>query len=183
MGGKLDSDLSALRANLIARLGSLSKMPVLNGAGLYIFSLRSGGTLPGVDLGPERIIYAGMTEKSLSVRNHYLHAHSGGSTFRRSLGALLVDELKLAPVRRDSNPKNANKYRFTDGGEKALSDWMEANLLGAQAEINTDIVAREAELISLLQPPLNLNKWINPQKTFISGKRRSCADIVAASFR
>lgn len=179
----MGDDLSAVRANLVARLGALSKMPVLNGAGLYVFSLRSAGKLPGVNPGPEGIIYAGMTEKSLSVRNHYLHAHSGGSTFRRSLGALLADELNLTPIRRDSNPKNANKYRFTDADEKTLSAWIEANLLAAQSEVDTDIVMREAELIGLLQPPLNLNKWANPQKAIIAGKRKSCADIVIESFR
>ena len=34
----------------------------------------------------------------------------------------------------------------------------------------------ERELIECLRPPLNLNKWRNPQKTAIMRMRKACAD-------
>lgn len=158
-------------------------MPELEGKGLYLFCLRDGYDLPGVTPGRHGVVYVGMTDKSLLIRNHFLHAHSGGSTLRRSLGALLRERLKLEPIRRDSKPENANKYRFTDDSEARLTEWMKASLLAAQLEIGDDVATRETALIREMEPPLNLIKWPNPQKALVSSKRKACANIVLAGFR
>lgn len=169
--------------DLLARVAPMALMPELRGRGVYLFCLRERHALPGIEVGAEGVVYVGMTEKSLLIRNHFLHAHSGGSTLRRSLGALLREELKLEPIRRDSKPENASKFRFTDDGEIRLTEWMKTSLLAAQTEIFGNVRSRETALIREWEPPLNLTKWTNPQKTAVSAKRKACADIVLASFR
>ena len=169
--------------DLLARIAPMTLMPELKGKGVYLFCLRECHALPDIEVGAHGVVYVGMTEKSLLVRNHFLHAHSGGSTLRRSLGALLRETLKLEPIRRDAKPENASKFRFADDGEARLTEWMKANLLAAQTEISGDVRSKETALIQEWEPPLNLTKWINPQKALVSAKRKACTNIVLASFR
>ncbi len=175
--------MSKLKVDLLSRLKPMALMPELKGKGLYVFCLRRVKELPGIEVGSQGIVYVGMTEKSLHIRNHFLHSHSGGSTLRRSLGALLRENLGLEPIRRDSKPENSSKYRFTDDGEARLTEWMTENLLAAQVEVSENIRATEAALILEMEPPLNLTKWVNPQKASVSARRKECADEVLASFR
>ncbi len=175
--------MSKLKVDLLSRLKPMALMPELKGQGLYLFCLRQLQELPGIEVGTQGIVYVGMTEKSLHIRNHFLHAHSGGSTLRRSLGALLCEKLRLEPVRRDSKAENSTKYRFSDDGEARLTEWMKANLLAAQVEVSDNVRAAEAALILEMEPPLNLTKWVNPQKARIKAARKACADHVLASFR
>ena len=171
-----------MRDQLLASVCDLSMMPPLRGSGVYLFCLDQDRELPGVELGNDRVLYVGMTEKDLVVRNHFLHRHSGGSTLRRSLGALLLEELKLQPIRRDCKLANADKYRFTRDGEERLTAWMTENLVAAQIEVKVDVQIVERTLIIELEPPLNLTGWKNPQKELICGKRAACRDDVRASF-
>ncbi len=175
--------MSELKVELLCHLKPMAFMPELKGKGLYVFCLRQAKELPGIKVGAQGIVYVGMTEKSLHIRNHFLHAHSGASTLRRSLGALLRENLRLEPIRRDSKLENCSKYRFSDDGEARLTEWMKANLLAAQVEVAENVRAMEAALILEMEPPLNLTKWANPQKATVSAKRKACADQVLASFR
>lgn len=67
-----------------------------------------------------------------TARDHVGCDHSGGSTLRRSLGALLKDQLqpRLSPKRRapGDSPQNWRCYRFQDEGETALTRWMKDKL-------------------------------------------------------
>lgn len=80
------------------------------------------------------LLYVGMTDQGLDARNHFQHLHSGFSTLRRSLGALLKEALRLRAIPRGSGSikSNVRNYRFTDEGERALSDWMNRHLLLSQ---------------------------------------------------
>lgn len=166
---------------LLSTLRPIADLPAQHGIGVYILCLRHRSILPGVRPADNGLLYVGMTGDDLSVRNHFTHTDSSGSSPRRSLGAMLRTQLRLAPVPRGRalSDKDATHYRFTNDGEKALVDWMRANLLASQLIIE-DVGRAEGDLIRELMPPLNLTKlggWKNPQKANIMAARRVCADM------
>lgn len=162
---------------LAARRVAPDEMTPLHGPGVYAYYVRDEQCLPGIDKGQDGLIYVGMTEQGLDARNHVTHKHSGFSTLRRSLGALLKDKLDLRALPRSAGKSRSNTlcYRFDDEGEKALTAWMQENLLCAQIEVTNDVAASEADLISALQPPLNLKGWRNPDASEIKALRALCA--------
>lgn len=152
--------------------------PLISEPGLYAILLASLEALPTVVTGREGLLYLGMTDATLEARSHFAHRHSGFSTLRRSLGALLKDELNLRAVPRSagSSASNFRNFRFTDDGEVALSDWMNRHLLLAQVPVLVGLAALEKDLIALLEPPLNLTGWPNPQRANLKALRSACAD-------
>ena len=64
-------------------------MPRVDGAGIYAFFLTDPALLHGIHIETSGPLYLGKTESSLDARNHFTHKHSGFSTLRRSLGAIL----------------------------------------------------------------------------------------------
>lgn len=104
--------------------------------GLYAFMLknpkalaepleRAGLTMDVMGLGQKPLIYIGASGDSLRrrVRCH-LRNDTQNSSFRMSLGALLIDQLKLnvKPI-----PYN-NVFGFTHGDEVRLTAWMTEHL-------------------------------------------------------
>jgi len=162
--------------SLFGSLSSASSVPLIKGPGIYLFCVRNRHALPKVIMDENGLLYVGMTEDSLEVRNHFEHKHSGFSTFRRSLGALLKDTLDLVAVPRSAGPSRSNmvNYRFTDEGERILTAWMVSNLLVGQANVHRNVLKCEKELISRLQPPLNLTGWPNPYRKAIKELRSVC---------
>lgn len=163
--------------SLVSQRSSATEMAPLSGQGVYVYFLNGSDALPGISAAHHGLLYVGMTEDGLDARNHFGHVHSGFSTFRRSLGAILKDELKLSVVPRSSGRSKSNFrcYRFTDVGEAMLTDWMHGNLLCSQAEVQGDVGACERMLIAELRPPLNLKGWPNPQARHIKLLRSECA--------
>ena len=115
-----------------------------------------------------------MTDQCLSVRNHFAHRHSGTSTFRRSLGAILRSRLSLRAIPRSPGSK-PHHYRFTDDGEQRLTAWMGEYLQVRQRAVPVDSRALEKRLIAALCPALNLNDWPNPQRALMRELRSACA--------
>jgi hypothetical protein len=96
---------------------------------------------------------------------------------RRSVGALLKDELLLAARPRGTGTSKTNytNYRFDEEGERRLTDWMREHLrVAAYAIANVPKV--ESELIGLACPPLNLTGWDNPDRAEIKRLRKQCAE-------
>lgn len=152
----------------------LSKLPEQQGPGVYAFFLNDPVQLTPIESDPSHALYVGMTDQCLSARNHYAHPDSGFSTFRRSLGAILKDRLRLTLTCR-SKGSEANFYRFTNEGENRLTQWMETHLYGSQVALSDDILAHEKTLIRELRPPLNLTGWPNPQRRMIKLLWAACA--------
>jgi len=123
-----------------------------------------------------------MTDSSLEVRNNFGHAHSGFSTPRRSLGALLKEPLRLQAIPRapGPSPSNTRNYRFRDADELRLTDWMKSHLTYGFATVK-DAAPIEKALIATLQPPLNLTGWPNPQRRHLRALRAICRDEAALS--
>jgi hypothetical protein len=108
---------------------------------------------------------------------HFQSGQTGFSTLRRSVGGLLKEELRLRAQPRGTGPSNQHYrcYRFDDRGEGRLTEWMHHHLLVAVAT-SPDAERVETELISLVQPPLNLTKWANPHARDIKALRKACVD-------
>ena len=109
--------------------------------------------------------YVGKAQDGL--RRRLLREHSGDtgrSTLRRTLGALLKDELALRAWPRASRgepkPINFTNYDFDPDGNARLSDWMSANL-EVEYLVTAEYVAQETALIGQHRPPLNLTGWAN----------------------
>lgn len=138
------------------------------GPGNYIVVFREGRGLPDSGLPVQLakfhsvdVLYTGVAGASSGLRRRITRAHfdnnASRSTLRLSLGILLG----FVPIPRD-NVKPANGHtKFQPDEEVRLTEWMKGNLL---VYFHTDkgYKAMENELISTLNPPLNLSKNANP---------------------
>lgn len=101
-------------------------------SGVYAIRLISPGSLTPFKEGDGGLIYCGMSS-DLAVREfdtHFNSGQTGFSTVRRSLGAILKAELKLASRPRGTGMSKSNftNYRFDLAGEERLPDWMRVHL-------------------------------------------------------
>jgi hypothetical protein len=145
--------------------------------GVYAWFLDDPAVLPTISIAPQQPAYVGITS-SLRERGddtHFSDTGTGFSTLRRSLGALLKDELDLVarPRGTGASKQNYTCYRFDSGGEQRLTGWMRAHLRVATAE-HVDPGAVETDLIAHACPPLNLNGWPNPYRAEIMALRKIC---------
>ncbi len=133
------------------------------------------------------VIYIGKTEDSQSSRDkktHFQSGKSGSSTVRRTLGALLREQLKLEPIPRSDTEKSDKRfvnYAFTPEGEERLTTWMETNLSLSFWEYDGSVSGLrkiETEIILSVRPILNLTKnKLNSFKGEIISLRKTCANI------
>ncbi len=109
---------------------------------------------------------------------HFSSRGTGFSTLRRSIGALLKDELTLEAIPRSSGKAQSNyqNYRFRAEGEEKLTSWMAANLEVGVCPVDSEYRPVEKQLIAELQPVLCLTGWPNPHARQIKESRRKCAD-------
>lgn len=143
---------------------SIESVPNLPGN--YIVTLRKGISLPDIGITPfftmfqgMNVIYIGLAGTSLQDRDIKKHfkGNAGSSTLRKSIGCLFGYEL----IPRDSQFKKNKKTKFSKEDEILLSTWMTHNLLLFYYP-NTDYISFEEKLIQKYNPPLNLDKNMNP---------------------
>lgn len=152
------------------------KRPPSSEAGIYGYFIDRADLLRPVSVPANGLLYIGMTDSSLDARCHLEHAHSGFSTFRRSLGAILRSQLQLRALSRAPGPSRTNilSFRFDREGEASLTKWMQANLTYSYREVADNVAKVEKDLIALECPPLNLKGWKNPQRDSIKRLRALC---------
>ena len=154
---------------------------------MYAWFLVEPAALAGLPDPGSRPLYIGWSrDLSENLHTHLRNGGSGFSSLRRSLGALLREELDLAarPRGRTAEDKNYRCYRFDEEGEQRLSEWMGRNLRVAIVEHADAEDAEDAEnaLITLARPPLNLAGWANPHAPVIRSLGRICADEARRGF-
>lgn len=99
-----------------------------------------------------RPLYVGLARTTLAASGSEMHLNTTrSSTLRRSLVALLVDELKL---RDQLVPGPGDKFGLTAEGDSLLSCWMRNNLHVAWHE-TPEHGANERLIVADLLPPLN----------------------------
>ncbi len=144
--------------------------------GFFAYTLRSitPDILPGIDIPAGGVIFLGLSENALDGRNHLTHAHSGFSTLRRSLGAILKEQLQLECQRRAPGD-SPDFYRFQDDGEERLTKWMADHLAFTVLPMAMEAAtALEPGMLERLTPPLNISDRQNPQASRIRALRRIC---------
>lgn len=134
---------------------------------------------------PDQPLYVGKAEKSLNGRDvgtHFATGKTGSSTVRRSLAALLADELELIPVPRNLvNPDGSANFALEGPSDERLSIWMEQRLRLATWVKPDEAVLDEVEtaVVRRLRPPLNLDKVGEPRERLREARKR-LADIARA---
>jgi len=153
-------------------------IPATSGTDVYALHLSNPQAFPQIEVDSSGLLYVGMTEDSLEARNHFGHKDSSFSSPRRSLGAILKQELGLKAIPRGSGKslKDMTHFRFARDGEQRLTTWMIEHLEYSSVVLVDGIGDVERVLINCLRPPLNLDKWKNPQRAAIMRLRKACAD-------
>ena len=138
-------------------------------------------------IGRGTLIYLGKTESSQierDLRQHFTTGETGRSTLRRSIGALLREQLNLKPEPRSHSERSARKYqnyKFDSLGEERLTGWMKTNLglsFYEYDETPSEIERLEIELIRLGVPILNIkNNPLNPYLVEIKSARSACVRL------
>jgi hypothetical protein len=154
----------AASAKLVAEISSYSM-----NRGVYAFFLVKGLLTIGQRVfaaNNGKPLYIGKTESSQKARDagqHLSDEGTGSSTLRRSLGAILVEQLRLKPEARSDSEISARRftnYKFGKAGEEQLTKWMNVHLSLAFCELPKltipELRAREERLIRSAAPPLNI---------------------------
>ena len=117
-------------------------------------------------------------------RTHLLRNRTGSSTLRRSIGALLRVRLDLQP--QSLSPKRTEKdiqnYKFDSTGETRLTEWIATNL-GVISVESPNPKATEGNLITDLQPLLNLRGWANRYREHVGTLAPSAGTLPADSHK
>ena len=149
--------------------------------GVYEIFVMDRTCLSGMDVGADRRIYIGKSLK-LMCRGHFDSENTGWSTLRRSLGAMLKEELGLEarPRRTDMDCTN---YQFDADGEGRLTMWMLTNLKatvhvfegtdGGDSQVKREVKKYEDELIQKYKPPLNIREFPNH---VVEDRRKLCRE-------
>src|SRR4051794_2029897 len=129
-GAVSDEGLERVWTSLLASRCRPLEIKAAAAPGIYALFLTEPTRLKDLTVGPDGLLYIGMTGKRLDGRNHFARTRSAGSSPRRSLGALLEQELGLRAIPRGSGNSVADfeKYCFTPEGEAGLTNWMRAYL-------------------------------------------------------
>ena len=173
------TDMRSIATVLMQSARPLPDVHAEPGPGVYAWFLVGASAIGEVSTSHEQPIYIGKSS-NLAERTFYTHfttGKTGFSTLRRSIGALLKDELGLHPVQRGAGPSKTNftNYRFTGAGESDLTAWMLEHLhVGVNPRENP--APTERGLIATTRPPLNLTGWPNPNRLRIMELRKACAD-------
>jgi hypothetical protein len=134
------------------------------------------------------LLYIGKTESSQEERDvgeHLANGKTGQSTPRRSLGALLREQLNLRPQPRshsEMSEKRFTNYKFDEAGEEALTAWMKKHLgLGfcELAELTVhELESTREEPNQVGKTSLNiLNNPEGPYRSRLESARKHCATL------
>lgn len=157
--------------SVISSLNSNSKMfadhlTYPSKKGIYCVKLTQNSMLKTFGAGGD-VLYVGIAKESLNsrdIKTHFNSKRTGSSTLRRSIGAILKDDLNLAALPRSEKKTDQDIYcyKFNEDGEKELTNWMKNNLLIGYCVIeNVDYQKLrdiEEEVIKIMKPSLDLDR-------------------------
>lgn len=135
-----------------------------------------------------RPLYVGKAEDSLvtrDLRTHFASDKTGQSSPRRSLAALLVDDLKLVAMPRrpaDPEPGKWTHYALEPDGDERLTDWMREQLRLAAWPCRHPVALGKLErlIMAELQAPLNLTGVSQPWSRQVRDARKVMARAAEA---
>ena len=118
--------------------------------GLYCWKLTEETNFNGFENNEnDRCIYVGKAEKYIVDRfyQNHLNLYKNFSTLRRSIGAVLKEELSLLALPKidskgniiDDKEKACRQYRFDEDGELKINQWMIDNLKYGFIELDSGV--------------------------------------------
>ena len=160
-------------------------------SGIYGFFLLKGRLCIGQEElaagNDDALLYLGKTESSQKARDagqHLADGKTGSSTLRRSVAALLREELNLKPQPRsktETSERRFTNFKLDAAGEKELTEWMVEHLSLGFLECKlpkTKLRDLEQELISIARPALNLqHNRKSVHYDALDFARRCCANL------
>lgn len=160
--GVLEDVVATLTRSAMPISGDFAHVP--RRGGLYAFhSSPAGWSDLGLPMNQGHLVYVGKSERGLLARNvmtHFETGKTGQSTLRRSLAALLREQLDLHGVPRNlDKPGYYANFGLRSDGDERLSRWMSDHLtLGVWPlpEAGEPLKDIEDAVIDRLQPPLNI---------------------------
>jgi hypothetical protein len=135
---------------------------------------------------PNLPLYVGKAEDSLvarDIRTHFEDGRTGSSTVRRSLAALLCDDLNLSAMPRNpAQPGYFPNYALSDADDMKLTHWMRERLELAVWVWDRSRTLRkiESDVLSRLNPPINIAGVDHRWKAHLRHRRRLMADQARA---
>jgi hypothetical protein len=177
------TDTASLLKSLAAEARSIEKVSVPAEAGVYAWFAKDATTLPHVSVSPGEPIYIG-SSTNLAQRQYETHfspRSTGFSTIRRTLGALLKQDLRLTarPRGLGKTPQDFYCYRFDPDSEERLTGWMREHIL-VSAHPTREYNVLEGLLMMAALPILNLKGVENSEAREIKRLRKACADEARA---
>ncbi len=173
----------------LSRTSIIIKPSLEKKQGIYAFFLSPNTSLGKFGKG-EQLIYIGISENlnGRDIKQHLKDGKTGWSSLRRSIGAILKNDLNLIAIKRDKKSKKlrADKYKFSDEGEKKLTKWMLSNLeMGfwySTSNLSIEELRSEEEKLTIrLKPTLDLDKRTkkyNPFADQLDNLRELCRNEV-----
>jgi len=146
--------------------------------GIYAIFLRDLDQIGWFPSKAGEVVYIG-TSGNLKQREfdtHFSPGKSGFSTLRRSLGAILKNELQLQCWPRSPGPSKTNvtNYKFDEAGEQRLTLWMAENLDIGICPVESGMEELEKGAVEEMSPILNLKGWDNPNRAALKELRAIC---------
>lgn len=174
-------DVESVLRQLRAGYAPITQLQTVPSSGVYALFLHSSPSLGVFPTGRDGLIYIGKTSdlEQRNLHTHFFPRNSGFSSPRRSLGAILKDNLELTAQQRSPGMSKTNfrNYAFTPPGEEHLSRWMEANLLVSTVALPAgEETTIEKELLNITCPVLNLTGCANSHRQSIKVLRKVCAN-------
>lgn len=127
-------------------------------SGLYVVFLKNTENIPQdwqADLKREdKLLYIGKGESGLRNRlnSHFSCTSSSSDTFKKSLGAVLINHLNLQPL------KVGGKFKFNSKSEEKLSEWIQFNCTYNFIKVKkVEVRSSEIHLIYKHTPPINID--------------------------
>jgi hypothetical protein len=166
-------DCEALAETLLRTRCQPADAPAVSG--VYAAFMRNPHSLPDIEVGPSGLLFVGLSKSDLRSRIRFTHRQGGFSTLRRSIGAILKEQLGLRAIplaSATSSDYRHHHYQFVD--EARLDLWMNSYLTYGYSTIERHVRNTEKTLIKHLRPPLNLIGWENPQAEKVKALREIC---------
>ncbi len=155
----------------------IDELRQISGPGLYAIFLEEGAVLPGVEPGSERLLYIGETESLLErlAETHFKKGQTALSPLRRTLGAILKEELGLLsiPPTSATKDKDPSLFRFRPADETRLTRWM-ARHLRVAAAAGPDLQDEAPRFIARHRPAVNVEGWKNPARDRLEKLLQAC---------
>jgi hypothetical protein len=144
------------------------------------------GLGPAPDNGLNVWVYVGRAQRATATwrwRENVVSVNSSGSTFRRTLIALLHERYGWEVIPREvGNQADFQRYRLFEHDEHALNEWIAEHVIIAEwppgaSEVHQTLGAWHGDVLAVAKPPFNLTGCLGSYTDAIRARRRACMKI------